>query len=130
MSFIKSTVCSNSICGKLEENGKLTEITPFKPKGIKNIGNTCYMASVLQSMLSVKSLNQYFKNGIYVKSINKNSISNGKIALAYALVVSKYWKKKSSFSPKALKTVLSYINPMVEIIISTKLKCNKMEQNF
>jgi len=38
---------------------------PRRLVGIKNIGNTCYMASVLQALFALQQIRAYFLNGTY-----------------------------------------------------------------
>lgn len=39
--------------------------------GLKNLGNTCYMNSIIQCLLSLESFCEYLKMGGYLKHINR-----------------------------------------------------------
>lgn len=55
--------------------------------GLRNIGNTCYMNSILQCLGSTKLLKEFVMNKTYVKDINQD----GKLINAFSNLISKIW---------------------------------------
>ena len=42
--------------------------------GLINVGNTCFMASVLQCLANVPELRDYFRSEAYVDDINEDNV--------------------------------------------------------
>lgn len=63
-----------------------------KWSGLRNIGNTCYMNSILQCLGSTKLLKEYLINKSYIKDINQD----GKLISAFGNLISKLWSSSSS----------------------------------
>lgn len=59
--------------------------------GLKNLGNTCYMNSIVQCLSNTNRLTEYLVTGSYQKHINTSSKTQGKIALEMAAVVNALW---------------------------------------
>lgn len=77
--------------------------------GLKNLGNTCYMNSILQCMSGTIPLSRYFMDGSYRSHINKDNPlgSRGVLAEAFASVVKNLWSGEFKFiAPVTIKVRL------------------------
>lgn len=68
--------------------------TTGKWAGLRNIGNTCYMNSILQCLGSTKQLKEYLINKTYIKDINQD----GKLISAFGNLITKLWSPVSQSS--------------------------------
>ena len=62
-------------------------------KGIRNIGNTCYMSTALQCISNCAELRNYFLFGTPRKDINKNNVLGykGLVAYGFEYLIKKLW---------------------------------------
>ena len=63
-------------------------------KGIRNIGNTCYMSTALQCMSNCAELRNYFLFGYPRKDINKENVLGykGLVAYGFEFLIRKLWE--------------------------------------
>jgi len=81
--------------------------------GLNNMGNTCYMNVAIQCLAHIRPLALYFLTGEYKRDLNKErSTTKGRIALAFAQVVTMLWYGCDSHScnPSSLKKAMGHLN--------------------
>lgn len=76
--------------------------------GLFNIGNTCYMNSVIQCLNNCTELTNYIRNDKYVECL-KMTKCKSRITEAYASVINEMWSKNISdyINPSILKNAIS-----------------------
>lgn len=85
----------------------------FGTTGLKNLGNTCYMNSIIQCMSGTIPLARYFLGGYYRPHINRNNQfgSKGIFAESFANLNRNLWEETYAFvSPVTIKDISGRIN--------------------
>ncbi|XP_052750897.1 ubiquitin carboxyl-terminal hydrolase 8 isoform X2 [Galleria mellonella] len=76
--------------------------------GLKNLGNTCYMNSIVQCLNNTNMLVTYFCSGEYLGHVNRSHSTRGAIAEELAAVVRALWSGQYRFiAIKDLKNVVA-----------------------
>ncbi|KAL7546415.1 hypothetical protein ACHAWF_009751 [Thalassiosira exigua] len=82
--------------------------------GLHNLGNSCYMNSILQCMNHIKPIVEYFLKGEYLREINGNNPlgSGGWVAMAYASFLNEiYSGEYSILAPRLMKQIVGLFAP-------------------
>ncbi|CAG8523744.1 9376_t:CDS:2 [Acaulospora morrowiae] len=82
--------------------------------GLKNLGNTCFMNSVIQCLSGTIPFSRYFLNGSYKRHINKVNPfgTKGVLAEAFAELIRSMWSGTYTFvSPITLKEAIGHFAP-------------------
>ncbi|XP_015245380.1 PREDICTED: ubiquitin carboxyl-terminal hydrolase 2-like [Cyprinodon variegatus] len=81
--------------------------------GLKNLGNTCFMNSILQCLSNTQSLRDYCLHNSHRRDLNNNSRTNTALMEEFAKLIQTVWTSTSSeaVSPSEFKTQIQRYAP-------------------
>jgi len=88
------------------ENGKTNTTFGCGLVGLRNLGNTCFMNSILQCLCKTKLLREYFFKKHYQQDLNEDHApTKGRLAKAFGQLIIDMWSKRDDeyITPSLLK---------------------------
>lgn len=82
--------------------------------GMHNLGNSCFLNSIIQCLNHMDPITRYFVNGEYMNDLNRRNPlgSGGRVASAYAGLLKEIWSGKfSALAPRMLKQTVASFAP-------------------
>jgi len=110
--ILPNDLCSSSSSNSLKDrrhsfdNGKTSLQFGCGLVGLRNLGNTCFMNSILQCLCKTKLLRDYFGKKQYLQDLNEDHApTRGRLAKAFGQLMNDMWSKSDHeyITPSLLK---------------------------